>query len=166
MQFKLSLFVSNMLHCSPCTKRRKSLNHFSINILLGKCRDIIHYEEVTVQAKGGHGFTACRLFPVLQTLLVQSGWRSFPLPLVLVGCFSHTGWSFRLSFLSINFSVERNPWDNDFFGSCEYFYMKSSNLVLDKTMLQLILINWEGREASVFPVLAGLLPGIQEWPWQ
>lgn len=65
---------------SSCMIGRKSLNHFSINILLGKCRDPVHYEEITVQAKGGYGFTACRLFPMQQTLLVPSEWRSFHLP--------------------------------------------------------------------------------------
>lgn len=130
--WQLSFFVSNMLHCSSCTIGRKSLNHFCINILLGKCRDTVHCEEVTAQTKGGYGFIPCRLFPVPQTLLVQSEWRSFPLPLVPVDCFSHTC-SFRPSFLSLNFCVERNPWDNELFRSCEYLYMKSSSLVLDKT---------------------------------
>lgn len=36
------------------------LNHFSINILLGKCRETVYCGEVTAQAKGGFGFTACR----------------------------------------------------------------------------------------------------------
>lgn len=63
LQLKLSFFVSHMLycHCSSCTIGRKSLNHFSINILLGKCRDTVHCGKVTAQAKGGYGFTACRL---------------------------------------------------------------------------------------------------------
>lgn len=80
LQSKLSFFVSNMLCCASCMIGRKSLNHFSINILLCKCRDTVLYEEVTVQIKGEYGFTAFRLFPVQQTLLVQSAWRSFPLP--------------------------------------------------------------------------------------
>lgn len=79
----------------------------------------------------------CRLFPVQQILLVQSGGRSLALTLVpVIASVTQDGLLGPL-----NFSVERNPWDNEFFGSYEYLYMKSSNLVLDKTMLQLILIN-------------------------